>query len=55
MSEALTTPPQTAAAPGSPKRPYRAPRVEEFGSVSKLTTAKTGTPTDAGMPMSTCL
>jgi len=42
-----TTPPR--------KRPYHSPSVQEFGSVSKLTTAKTGTPVDGGMPMSTCL
>ena len=37
------------------KRPYHAPTVQEFGSVSKLTTAKTGAPTDGGMPMTSCL
>ena len=49
--------PQSTAATGSVpgKRPYTAPSVQEFGSVSKLTTAKTGAPTDAGMPMTSCL
>lgn len=48
-----STPQSTAPAPV--KRPYRAPQIEEFGSVSKLTTAKTGTPVDGGMPMNVCL
>lgn len=50
-------PSATGATPSEPpaKRPYSAPSLQEFGSVSKLTTAKTGAPTDNGMPRNTCL
>jgi hypothetical protein len=35
------------AAGGSARRPYAPPSVVEYGSVSKLTTQKSGVPTDA--------
>lgn len=47
--------PQSITPPAAPpKRPYATPQLEEFGSVSKLTTAKTGVSTDGTKPMS-CL
>ena len=40
------------------KKPYRAPRLTEYGSVAKLTQANAGSGTDSGMKasqMKTCL
>jgi hypothetical protein len=44
-----------ADAPPPPKKPYTAPQLVEYGSVARLTAAKSGTPNDAGMPMNVCL
>lgn len=45
----------SAAADSLDKRPYSPPDLVEYGSVARLTAVKSGSPTDAGMPMTVCL
>ena len=46
---------QPAGKKDARRRPYVAPRLQEFGSVTKLTGTKSGSGTDGTMQMTVCL